>query len=439
MARLVEALPTFLGKMHIDMAAALDRARHLRRRLEGAANIGDESTGRGSKEGPQRESEKPAEDSEDNGDEAIGEAIKQSKEADSLLNQLHKAFIGLRPAVASSRALRLMNLLQEYNDFLAVDRESLEALLIAVNHETPPMPEGNELILEHSWCGVWWSRLRGQPQPDIEDAEIELNYVEELQARQERAQREAEEADQDAREIAYQRRLDDLAEQHLEQMRANYAQKQDDAVMQAALGLSQSRPSKRMCIGVCITDGVQTKAWDWELRDGNTLQVHIKAEARTFPGRWYRAGQEISSKDVPDVLKEGESSSSSKTAPSCKPSPYRHYDLNKPATQQLYQRWLNKEVSDQAIVQIADVDMLAFFKAMAEITPDEMDDLAGRDTMDLQPQGATEPACMEAPPCDETACVEAPTCMPTQAEEEVQGPEPGLGEDSEQSRDCSCK
>ena len=153
----------------------------------------------------------------------IREAINSPKKEMPLLDKLHRAFLQLRPSTASSRALRLMSLLQDHNpeDYLAVDRGALEALLVAINSETPPMPQADELLMEHSWCNIWWGRLRGQDHPGYDDSELELHHVEEVQAARERAIREAEEADQDARELAMQRRMEEMAEQHMEQLKSS--------------------------------------------------------------------------------------------------------------------------------------------------------------------------------------------------------------------------
>ena len=391
---LIEALPTFLGKLQIDIATALERAKNLRRRLEGGGpgSSTDLPAERGADKKTDNEEHEPDHE-EDYGDESvymqtdIRESLSSPKKEMPLLDKLHRAFLQLRPSAASSRALRLMSLLQDHNpgDYLAVDRSAFEALLVAINSETPPMPQADELLMEHSWCGIWWGRLRGHDHPEYDDTELELHHVEEVQAARERAIREAEEADQDARELALQRRMDEMAEQHMEQLKSSENQQHDDMAMKAAMGLSQSRPKKRLCVGICITDGVQTKAWDWELQEDRPLQVHIRAEARTFPGQWFRAGRPIPDREVPEILKDKDKGSKEGEKNKCKPAPRFAYDLQKPATQELHRRWRQGEVSDQTLVAIAGVDMLAFFKANEEITEDELNNLSNRDTMDLQP------------------------------------------------------
>ena len=425
---LIQALPTFLGKMQIDIASALERAKNLRRRLEGddPGSSTDPPATRDTANKPDNEEHKPDHD-EEYDDETmymqtdIRHALDSPKKEVPLLDKLHRAFLQLRPSAASSRALRLMSLLQDHSpeDYLAVDRSALEALLVAINSETPPMPQADELLMEHSWCGIWWSRLRGQDRMEYDDAELELHHVEEVQAARERAIKEAEEADQDAREMALQRRLDEMAEQHMEQLKSTEVQQHDDQVMEAAKGLSRSRPKKRLCVGICITDGVQTKAWDWELQEDRPLQVHIRAEARNFPGQWYRAGRPIPDSEVPDILKTKDEKKVDKEGEKnvCRPAPRFAYDLQKPATQELHRRWRQGEISDQTLVAIAGVDMLAFFKANEEITEDELNNLSNRDTMDLQPAVVPE---VSSPSVTNPDCAPTQLCELKEAEEEAE-------------------
>ncbi|CAE7291417.1 unnamed protein product [Symbiodinium microadriaticum] len=273
----------------------------------------------------------------------IREALTKPSPEDLLLNRLHKAFL------------------------------QLEALLVAINIETPPLPQGDLLIIEYQWTCIWWSRLIGQPQNDISDTEIELGNIEEQMAARERELRAAEEADQDARENMYMLRLQELADQHAETSKPR-------------------RPQKRLCLGTCITDGSTTKAHDYELKEGTTVQLHIKAEPKTFPGRWHKDGKEVPESAVPDILKDDQGTlpaKDEKTLPKkptrptkveCNTSPHLKYDLEKPATRELYDRWMRVEVSSQTVVQIASTDMLAFFLAMSEITEHEMQDLNSRGT-----------------------------------------------------------
>ena len=387
---LVEALPLFVGKIQMDLSTATERARKLRRTLSDPGSSTDPPPERPTK-GHDGEDNDQHEREEDEGDGTIymqtdiRSALTQPSHEDLLLNKLHKSFLNLRADTASSRALRLMSLLQDHDGFLAVDRACLEALLVAVNSETPPLPEGEDLLIEHAWVNLWWARLRGKPQVDFEDAELELHYIEELQAKREREQMEAEQADQEAREAAYQRHLESVAEQHTEQMKASLAQQQEDAIMAASLGVSNSRPSKRLCIGICITDGTTTKAWDWELKDNTALQIHVKAEPRLFPGKWFKDGKQVNEAEIPQVLKEPTSSSAQPPRPDCHPlpRPRPRHDINKPATRELYERWRRGELSSQTLVSMTDIDTLTFFQALNEITEDELQDLETRETMNL--------------------------------------------------------
>ncbi|CAE7033110.1 pol, partial [Symbiodinium sp. KB8] len=384
---LVEALQTFVGRVQLDLATTVERARKLRRTLQGSGSSTDKPTSSGPDQ-PRAAKDRATEEEEEEDTSIymqtdIRAAISTASNEDVLLSKLHQSLHNMPPAVASSRALRLMSLLQDHDGYLAVDRACLEALLISTNQETPPLPEGEALILEHSWCGVWWSRLRGQPSQDMDEAEIEIGYMDELQARRERTQREAEEADQAAREAAYQRFIEDAAESHEEQKKANRAQQEEDEIMEAALGFSNSRPTKRLCVGICITDEVTTKAWDWQLRNGTNLQVHIKAEPKSYPGQWFKSGRPVPEHQVPSILTTNQTKQEP-PQPECRKLPYMHYDLGKPATRELFERWRKGRISSQGVVQASSVDMLAFFEGVQSISNEELADLDRRDTLSLQ-------------------------------------------------------
>ena len=95
--------------------------------------------------------------------QATAAAAAAASSEDQLLHRLHKAIQALPPSTASSRAIRLSALLQDYDGPLTIDRSLLESLLVASNEEIPPLPGGDGLLLEHGWCSVWWRRLRGLP------------------------------------------------------------------------------------------------------------------------------------------------------------------------------------------------------------------------------------------------------------------------------------
>ena len=169
---LSDTLPLFLSRVHRDLARALERARNLRARLGRAGSSNDHE---------KADKETTLGDREGEGDEeclmqttipqATAAAAAAASSEDQLLHRLHKAIQSLPPSTASSRAIRLSALLQDYDGPLAVDRSLLESLLVASNEETPPLPGGDGLLLEHGWCSVWWRRLRGLP--EVEDQDVE--------------------------------------------------------------------------------------------------------------------------------------------------------------------------------------------------------------------------------------------------------------------------
>ncbi|CAE7235616.1 unnamed protein product [Symbiodinium sp. CCMP2456] len=382
---LVDTLLLFQGRLQMDFARALRRARDLRARLGTAGSSND-------KVDPYQEADET--DDTAHMQTTIEKSVKQvATKEDLLLNKLHRAFMQLRTTTASSRALRMANLLADHDGPLMVDRALLESLLIAVNEETPPAAEGDHLLMEHQWVTIWWKRLKGEPEVTDDDVEEVLQNIEDKIADQETATREAEQAHHEAQEAQYYRHLEEAAESHQEQVKAAEAQALDDAVLQASMEFRQTRSRTRMCLGVCIEAGQKVRAWEWELDKGTEVQIHIKAEPRTFPGQWFKNNVPVHESEVPDILKEPASSTTTPRTPSMA---RRYYDITKPATRELFDRWQRREISPQQVVQVGGTGLLAYFHEqltlmeqetmdaqMADIPDEVLQDLQGRDTLNL--------------------------------------------------------
>ena len=158
--------------------------------------------------------------------------------------------------------------------------------------------------------------------------------------------------------------LAEAAQCHTEKLKAEEHQQAEDDTLKDALGLAWEPPKKRLCIGICVTDGEMTKAWEWELDKGAEVQVHIKATKKEYPGQWFRHGKPLREEEIPPSLK-----STSSRAPAIKLP--KQYDLNQPATRELYQRWRRGQVSNQTVVTMANTDMLAFFYAVRDMPKQE--------------------------------------------------------------------
>ena len=118
-------------------------------------------------------------------------------------------------------------------------------------------------------------------------------------------------------------------------MKSAATQAEDDRAMQQAMGYTRSRAKPRFCLGVCVTNGKMEKAWDFEINPEAPVQVHIKAEMLEGHSQWYRAGEPVPASEVPQEVRDMSTASSSTMSP---PS-QRHYDIAKPATRHLYERW----------------------------------------------------------------------------------------------------
>ena len=346
---MVDAFPSFMGRLQQDAARAMMRARVLRDRLSIPGSSSDKPHDRDT------EHDKDEED-EDSiyMQTSLDFTAAQDPNAGPLLAKLQKAFNDLDPQTASSRAIRLASRLQEHDGFLAVERQAIEALLVSFSTDTPPAPQGEASILEFCWVGTWWRRLTGQPEPDADEVDANLQAYEDA-VNMEAAARQAEEAQEAAAEQLYLRGLEEAVECHQEQVKAEANQQDDDAILRQAMGLAWEPPKKRLCLGVCVTDGQLTKAWDWELDGGAEVQIHIKATKTTSPGRWLRNGRPMRDHEVPHELREDVH-----RKPAVRKPP-QVFDMNQPATKELYKRWKQGAVSNQSVVAASCPDMLAFF------------------------------------------------------------------------------
>ena len=384
---LSDTLPLFLSRVHRDLARALERARNLRARLGRASSSTDPPRGPGPPEAEQEADEECL----------MQTTIQQSTAAaasreDLLLQRLHRAFQALDPGVASARALRLVSQLQDYDGPLSVDRSLLESLLVATNGETPPMACGDHLLLEHAWCATWWRRLRGIKEVTDEDVDEEYDELDRLLAQRDEQERAAEQAEHEADEAHYLRGLEAAVEHHHEAMRAARAQAEDDRALQQAMGYTRSRAKPRFCLGVCVTNGKMEKAWDFEVNPEAPVQVHIKAEMLEGRTQWYRAGEPVPASEVPQEVRDMSMPSSS----SMPPPSQRQFDIEKPATRRLYERWLSREISPQAVVGIGGTGLLAYFHALTDIPDDVWTELGQRDTLTLAHPG--QPGLQDRPP-----------------------------------------
>ncbi|CAE7492080.1 unnamed protein product [Symbiodinium sp. KB8] len=313
--------------------------------------------------------------------QATAAAAAAASSEDQLLHRLHKAIQALPPSTASSRAIRLSALLQDYDGPLTIDRSLLESLLVASNEEIPPLPGG-----------------------------AEYDRVDEMLARREQQERDAEQAEHEAREAMYMRGLEAAAERHYETLKSEAAQAEDDRILTTAMGYTRSRP--KQSLGLCVTNGKLVKAWDFEINPEAPVQIHIKAEAKEWKGQWYKAGVPVPEATVPEEVRElAMPSSSSSSMP---PPGQGSFDISKPATRNLFERWRSREISPQAVVGIGGTGLLAYFHAVADIPDEVWAELGERDTLTLEPPaGQNAPTNHEDPPGNAPEATEPPPSKPS--------------------------
>ncbi|CAE7710422.1 pol [Symbiodinium sp. CCMP2592] len=369
---MTDVLPEFMARLQMDVATAIQRARTLRHRLQ-------------------------AEEDPD-----THPAAKKT-----ILEMLQTAFHKLPADQATSRALQLMNRLQEHDGPLLVDRQALEALIISVSGDVPPVAAGDAVIVEHAWVATGWGRIVGNRDAMLQD--IDRDIIEEWDREVSAAEvirraEEEEQAHEEARYEAYLRHLQECSQDHTGHLKTT---DEDDEAMAAAAGLSYEPTRTRLCVGLCWDDGTTSKAWEWELDRGATLQLHIKMEKKDFKGGWMKDGKRLRDEDVPQCLRESQPSAKSRPMPKQLPQ----LDFHKPATRELFARWRAGTVSDTTVVDIASPTMLTFFREVADIPEDVLEALDQRDTMNVS--RTRDPEAMPSNPS------RAPPPEPTMPEQTV--------------------
>ncbi|CAE7226245.1 unnamed protein product [Symbiodinium sp. CCMP2592] len=380
---MADALPEFMARLQLDAAAALQRARSLRGRLQTEeGTVPSQPSAPSDRPAPAYEEEEEEEESiymQTNVQE-ITAPTKEDPRATKkpILQMLQDAFNKLPEDDTTSRALQLMNRLQEHDGPLQVDRQALEALLVSVSGDVPPAATGEAIIVEHAWVATWWGRLVGNRNAtlqdidkNIEDWDREISAVDMI-----RQADEDEKAQEEARYQAYLQYLEEARQDHTDRLKTP---NEDHDVMAAAAGLSYEPTKTRLCVGLCWDDGTSSRAWEWELDRGATLQLHIKMEKKDYPGGWMKNGKRLPEDQVPACLRETQPKA--KCRPTPKPLP--QLDLNRPATRELFSRWQAGKVSDTTVVQVGSPTMLKFFREMTDIPRDVLEALDERDTMDV--------------------------------------------------------
>ncbi|CAE7262024.1 unnamed protein product [Symbiodinium sp. CCMP2592] len=382
---LLDALPYFLGRLQVDIADAVDRARKLRQQMKEGTDGGASASTAAPRQRPPPSAYETEEDGNED-DENIYMQTSMSSKAKT------------PDTVSSSTPKSMMSLLQEHDGPLLADRAQFESLFVAYCDEVPEAPEADALILESAWVTTWWRRICGYPELSNEDID---KAMEDMEEPDDRLDRQAQEAHENAMEAQYIQHLQEAAAKHTGTLLAEQAKEQDAKVIDAAGGWSWRPPSKRLRIGVCIDDGTKSQAWDWELDAGHTFQLHVKASKLDEPGTWLHRGVPAPLQHVPPELRD----------PPRPPAPLaprapRTYDLHRPATRELFRRWKEGLISDQSVVSASDTGMLNFFRGVADIPPEVFEELDNLDTFSLQaPQeaGEQQAAASTSSPAGQTA------------------------------------
>ncbi|CAE7887330.1 putative 149 kDa protein [Symbiodinium microadriaticum] len=387
----------FLARIGEDLHQAMERAKALRARIRGE---------------PSSSRDLPPPDESSLMQKTIHETIEPKHH---ILGMLRDALAALSPGASVARARRLRSRLRDHEGHLEVDRAALDAALLVYEQGDAEEATGDRYICQYAWITHWWSVLQGRTEPGHVNQDLEvLEHVCPENPDDALDPLLAEQLAYEKEEENYQRGLEEAIEHHMAQAGAEEAKDKANTepntenveapgvpsadtpagVNSPGRDYTWTPPTKRLCVGICFTDGQQSKAWDYELDDGGQLDLHIRAQRRVLPGYWSFRGQPVPYENLPPDLQRSfrgtttGASSSHEAPPTSLPPASFSLDLGKPATKELYERWRRGIIGDYAIRDVGGDTFLQFFRACSCISEETMTELDGIDTLPSNPAEA---------------------------------------------------
>ncbi|CAE7355682.1 unnamed protein product [Symbiodinium sp. KB8] len=355
---MVMASTYFLGRVADDVYSAMERARALRARLR------DEPSG----------SKGPDSDLASLMQKSLGEAFSPAKP--QILYLLKEGLQALSPGAAIARARQLQRRLKDHDGPLTVDRALLDSALLVYAQGEAERAEGDRYLCEFAWVAHWWAILEGRREPTPVPSEV--SFLEKIFPEDPSEAMDpllAQQLQHEEDEEAYQRGLEAAVAHHMERTEPEPVPDPEPAPVEGAapstspanLGYQWKPPTKRLCLGICLSDGRQNKAWDYELDMGDQVDIHIRARQRVLPGCWTKEGRPVPYERLPEELR------ASFTGPSAS-STDRHLSAKLTTT---------RVIGDYAVRDVGGDTFLQFFRICAGLSNDTLEELNQPDTAPL--------------------------------------------------------
>ena len=291
---------------------------------------------------------------------------KPSIEPHAIPQVLHQALSNMPFYTARARARGLLHHVQSYPQRLVLDRDLLEATLVAFAQDpgermedTPVGASGGCL-----WVSWWWRRCTGQYSPEPEEVETlsdkdeaEAEREQEDQLRRYLAEKEEEEKAEEA-----------AVEWHLAQTEASQHQAANDSLMAEAAGYSYRPPRPRPQVEFTSRMGKNSRTFALDLED-KPWTMQITASVGQWPGQWYYRGEPVDDSRLPPHLRISEpASSTDEVQPASKRrcSSSTVFSMHDPWVVGAYTLWRKGVYSDAKIQQLGGTLLLEFLRAERE-------------------------------------------------------------------------
>ncbi|CAE7888138.1 unnamed protein product [Symbiodinium microadriaticum] len=388
---MLTASATFVSRLAEDIGVAMERAKALRKTLRDRAS---------SSKGPDHDESLLMQTS-------LHESLRST--LPTILTRLQDEFRQLSPGAAVARAQKLRARLEDHEGRLAVDRDTLNAALLTFAEGAPEQATGDRYICEWGWISRWWAILEGSAEysPNSPD----LNFLENVFPEDPTQAMDVMLAAQIAHEQEedlYHKGLEEAVHNHINQSLpedetgtrgetkpAETGSTESGASAESSRGTTdnshmppphqlsdyQWKPgSKRLCLGICLTNGTRSKAWDYELDTGTQVDLHIRAQRRELPGHWEYRGKPVPYEQLPRELQAQftrEAADKARGSQEAPPLPAQTFSMNmdRPATRELYDRWVRGVLSDQAVREVGGESFLQFFQICAGLSEDTLCEL----------------------------------------------------------------
>ena len=269
------------------------------------------------------------------------------------------------PLPARTRRVQLLSqTLTRSTSRMVTDKPSILALLAVYGGSGIAEPLCPTTASDE-WVKTWLRRLTGRKGEEDPENESPAEEIQDSfdQAR-ENEQQAVEEFNQQAQDLELQKDML-AAERYMAEQDAQEAQQRDDAVLQASLGYSYRRPTKKARVRVHMTVGADTQKLEANITQEEPVTITMQTVTIVEPEQWYEAGQPVSWWCVPEEIR-GHPAGPAPVASRFQERTLRGarvLNMDDPLVYGYYRQWLEGRQTDENIIERGGHTLLQFFQA----------------------------------------------------------------------------